>query len=65
MSGNEREEWVAPELLIEKGSDCYIVGNKMKRLLEDESSHTKWEEFRKMVKSETASEECSQLLSQT
>lgn len=57
-----KEDWVTPEILFSKDSDCYIVGNKFTKLIEDESTHSKWEEFRKMAKSESANEECSQLL---
>lgn len=34
----------------------------MKRLMEDEYIHSKWEEWRQILKSENAGEECSQLL---
>jgi len=43
-------------------SDCKIVGNKWKSLLEEESQHSKWEQFRRMAKEESSHEECSQLL---
>lgn len=58
----DMDEWVTPEMFLTKGSDCYIVGNKFKSLVEDKSNHSRWEEFRRMAKSETANEECSQLL---
>lgn len=58
----ELEEWVTPEVLISKGTGYHIVGNKFKKLVEDESNHSRWEEFRKMARSEATNEECSQLL---
>lgn len=58
----DMDEWVTLEVLLTKGSDCYIVGNKLKSLVEDESNHSRWEDFRRMARSETANEECSQLL---
>lgn len=56
------EEWVTPECILSNLSECHIIGNKMKSFLTEESQHSKWEEFRRMAKSETANEECSQLL---
>ena len=45
-----------------KDSDCKIVGNKLLSLLNEESHHSKWEEFRRMAKQDIATEECSSLL---
>jgi hypothetical protein len=39
-----------------------VVGNKLYQLINDESHHSKWEEFRRMAKSGTMIEECSNLL---
>lgn len=60
--GGDLNEWVTPEALLANLSNCQIVGNKFKSFCEDESQHSKWEEFRRMAKSETTDEECSQLL---
>ena len=38
-------------------SDYHVVGNKFYSLIEDESNHSKWEEFRNL-----ATEDCSILL---
>lgn len=43
-------------------SECQIVGNKLKSFFNDESQHSKWEEFRKLAKSDMENEECSKLL---
>lgn len=55
-------EWVTPEAFFAEISECQIVGNKLQSFFSDESQHSKWEEFRKLAKSEIANEECSQLL---
>lgn len=55
-------EWVTPECLLSNMSECHIVGNKLQSLFNDESQQSKWEEFRKLAKSDIANEECSQLL---
>lgn len=60
---SEVVEFGTPEpTLSEIPSDCKIVGNKWQSLLEDESQHSKWEEFRRMAKVGSSHEECSQLL---
>lgn len=56
------DEWVTLECILPNISECQIVGNKMKSFLTEESQHSRWEEFRRLAKSETANEECSQLL---
>jgi hypothetical protein len=38
------------------------VGNKFYSLINVESHHSKWEEFRKLAKKNSATEECSFLL---
>lgn len=43
-------------------SDCYVVENKFLSMISDESHHSKWEEFRRMAKQDSATEECSALL---
>jgi len=58
----EDMETATPEPFCYKNSDCVIVGNKFNSMLEDESHHSKWEEFRRMVKTGSDHEECSQLL---
>lgn len=47
--------------LLSKASSR-IVGNKWQSLLEEESQHSKWEQFRRMAKNRSSHEECSQLL---
>jgi hypothetical protein len=47
--------------MFSKNSECRIVGNKWKHFIDDESHHSKWEEFRKLAKVGSAHEECSQL----
>jgi hypothetical protein len=59
---SEMDEWITPEILLTIVSDCQIVGNKLQSFLSEESHHSKWEEFRRMEKADTANEECSQLL---
>ena len=59
---SELEEWITLEILLTKNSDYHIVGNKLQSFLTDESHHSKWEEFRRMARADTANEECSQLL---
>jgi hypothetical protein len=34
---NENDVWVTPDCLLHKNSDCFIVGNKMKSFLTEES----------------------------
>ena len=54
---------ITPEPTFSKdNSDCKIVGNKRQSLLEEESQHSKWEQFRRMAKEGSSHEECSQLL---
>lgn len=61
-SCSEIDMWITPEMVLSKNSDCHIVGNKLHSFMLDESHKAKWEEFRKLAKSDTANEECSQLL---
>jgi len=58
----DMNEWVTPECFLSNMSKCPIVGNKLKSFFNDESQHSKWEEFRRLAKTEMANEECSQLL---
>lgn len=51
-----------PEAIFKQNSDCQVVGNILYQLINDESHHSKWEEFRRMTKSGTMIEECSNLL---
>ncbi|XP_066379833.1 uncharacterized protein [Miscanthus floridulus] len=53
--------WETPEVEQRIDSDCYIVGNKFHSLINDESHHSKWEEFRNLAR-EGVSDECSRLL---
>ena len=53
---------ITPEPCCSKIFDCAIVGDKWKSLLEDESHHSKWEELRRLAKTGSDHEECSQLL---
>jgi hypothetical protein len=55
-------EFTTPDPVYYPSSDCRIVGNKWKSLMEDESNHSQWEEFRRMAKAASSQEECSQLL---
>jgi hypothetical protein len=54
---------MTPQTVQEPASDCHIVGNKFYNLINEESHHSKWEEFRQMAKQVSATEECSSLLS--
>lgn len=55
------DDWTTPEAPLHVTSDCKIVGNKLYSLINEESHHSKWEEFRKMAK-EGVTDECSDLL---
>lgn len=50
-----------PEIVINQSTECLIVGNKLQKLMSEESHHSKWEEFRKMAQSRNQTEECSNL----
>lgn len=39
-----------------------LVGNKFYQLINEESTHSKWEEFRQLALSDNINEECSDLL---
>jgi hypothetical protein len=39
-----------------------LVGNKFYQLIDEESNHSKWEEFRQLALSDNMNEECSDLL---
>lgn len=54
--------WKTPEQEKTEHSDCHIVGNKFYSLIEEESNHLKWEEFRNLAKKGLATEECAILL---
>lgn len=54
--------WKTPEQERIVNSDCHIVGNKFYSLIEDDSNHSKWDEFRKLAKRDSATEECFVLL---
>ena len=55
------DDWKTPEVGIKNDSDCHIVGNKFYNLINEESHHSKWEEFRNLAR-EGITEECSMLL---
>jgi len=46
----EMDEYETPVTIQAKESECKIVGNKLLSLLNEESHHSKWEEFRRMAK---------------
>jgi len=52
---------VTPEYAQIRGSDCQIVGKKLYGAREEESRHSRWEEFRRFASRDTATEECSTL----
>jgi hypothetical protein len=56
------KNWKTPEMTQVQNSDCNIVGNKFLSLINEESQHSKWEEFRRMARQETDTDECSTLL---
>jgi hypothetical protein len=53
--------WQTPNQVLEEYSDCLIIANKFLSLINEESHHSKWEEFRRMAR-EGVSKECSILL---
>jgi hypothetical protein len=55
------DDWRTPEVGIKNDSDCHIVRNKFYNLINKESHHSKWEEFRNLAR-EGITEECSMLL---
>lgn len=55
-------EFTTPDPICSQDTDCRIVGNKWKSLMEDESNHSKWEEFKRIAKAASSHEECSQQL---
>jgi len=55
------EDWKTPEATMKNDSECLIVGNKFCNLINEESHHSKWEEFRNLAK-EGITEDCSMLL---
>jgi hypothetical protein len=54
--------WKTPEQVKSVLSDCPIGVNKFYNLIEEESNHSKWVEFRKLAQKDSATEECSNLL---
>jgi hypothetical protein len=54
--------WKTPEQRKLVISDCSIGVNKFYKLIEEESNHSKWVEFRKLAQKDSATEECSTLL---
>lgn len=60
--GSVDKAWDTPEAVQVQKSECHIVGNKFYSLINDESHHSKWEEFRKLAMNGTTTEECSDLL---
>lgn len=55
-------EIITPDPVCSQFSDCHIVGNKLQSFLEDESQHSRWDEFIRLAKASSSHEECSQLL---
>lgn len=51
-----------PKCILNKGSNCQIVGRKLLGTMDEESRHSRWEEFRKFASKDTTTEECSTLL---
>jgi hypothetical protein len=51
-----------PKAFQSQLSKCQDVSNKFYQMLNDESNHSKWEEFRKRAQSESMNEECANLL---
>jgi hypothetical protein len=56
------DQWKTPEQGKTMHSDSHVVGNKFYSLIEEESNHSKWEEFRNLAKQGAATEECANLL---
>lgn len=56
------ELWKTPDQVHSVLSDCPIGVNKFYNLIEEESNHSKWLEFRKMALKDPSAEECSNLL---
>lgn len=61
--GSGVNSWRTPEINQAQKSDYHIVGNKFYSLVNEESHHSKLEEFRQLAKQDSATEECSSLLS--
>lgn len=55
------DNWKTLEVDVRIESDCHVVKNKLCSLINDESHHSKWKEFRNLAK-EGISNECSRLL---
>lgn len=61
MTPDILQAWQTPKAMQVQNSECPVVGSKFYQLTNEESHHTKWEEFRKMAQSAN-SEDCSILL---
>ena len=61
---NNFDCWKTADEMMQRGSDCHIVGNRALHDMLDESQNSKWEEFRKLAKSVSDTAECSFLLKQ-
>lgn len=53
---------ITPKCIVNKGSDCHIVGRKILNTMDEESRHSRWEEFRRFASRDTTTEDCSTLL---
>lgn len=53
---------ITPKCIVNKGSNCQIVGRKLLNTMDEESRHSRWEEFRRFASRDTITEECSTLL---
>ena len=61
-SCNSLEKLMMPKSMVCVQSECKVVGDKWKSVLSDESHHSKWEDFRRLAKTGSSTEECSILL---
>lgn len=50
VSAADVADWITPEANISATYECKIVGSKLYSLINEESHHSKWEEFRKLAK---------------
>lgn len=51
-----------PKSMVYVQSECKVLGDKWKSVLSNESHHSKWEDFRRLAKTGSSTEECSILL---
>lgn len=58
----ERMAEVTPKCTQIQRSDCQFAGKKVHGVGEEDSRHSRWEEFRKFASRDAATEECSTLL---